>query len=203
MEHRINYLTDETILYNLQQSGAAEEEAIRHLYREHYRGLSQFIIHNNGSEQDAEDIFQEVVLAFINAVKQGKFRGESSIKTFLYALNRNLWLNELKRKGRAEARESRYNNLSEQSSPTVQQALEYNQSTKLLMQVIEELGENCKKILVQFYYENRSMKEIVETLNYENEQVVRNKKSKCMKKMAELLQGKSALYDHLKSFLYA
>ena len=34
-----------------------------------------------------------------------------------------------------------------------------------------------------FYYENLSMKEIVDHLPYENEQVIRNKKYKCLQQL--------------------
>src|SRR6187399_32188 len=82
--------------------------AIQFLYRNYYAVLSNYIRLNRGSEQDAEDIFQEVVVNFIEIVRSGKFRGESGIKTFLYSLNRFTWLNELKRRGRALLREEAY-----------------------------------------------------------------------------------------------
>jgi RNA polymerase sigma factor (sigma-70 family) len=142
------------------------------------------------------------MVAFINLVRAGKFRGESSIKTFLYSLNKNIWLNELKRKGRAEAREIKYEKQHDQQDITADIAMEHSQTKSQLMETIESLGENCKKILLLFYFENRSMKEMLTHLPYENEQVVRNKKSKCLKKLEEMVTGNKALYQQLKNFLY-
>src|SRR5476651_1159146 len=82
--------------------------AIRYLYKNYYHGLSNYIKTNQGSEQDAEDIFQEIVVSFIEIVKGDKFRGESSIKTFLYTLTRYAWLNELKKRSRVMLREEKY-----------------------------------------------------------------------------------------------
>src|SRR5688500_9464115 len=76
-------------------------EAIRVIYSRHYNTLSSFVKNNRGTDDDAQDIFQEVVISFVRLVEQDRFRGESAIGTFLYALNRNIWLNELKRRGRA------------------------------------------------------------------------------------------------------
>ena len=70
------------------------------------------------------------------------------------------------------------------------------------MKVLETLGDHCKKILVLYYYENQSMKEILAALHYENEQVVRNKKYKCLKKLEELIKNKPGLYQQLKNLLY-
>lgn len=192
--------TDAELLSSLRN--ARLEEALSFLYREHFDFLSRYIVNNSGSEQDAEDVFQEVMVAFINLVQAGKFRGEASIKTFLFSLNKNIWLNELKRRGRASAREERYEKQHEQREMTVDLAMELQQTRAELMNTLEALGENCKKILLLFYFENQSMKEIADQLPYENEQVIRNKKSKCLKKLGELVTGNKTLYQQLKHFLH-
>ena len=193
--------TDAEVISNLandHQSSAA----IRYLYRENFDMLSRYILHNSGNEQDAEDIFQEVMVAFIQLLKAGKFRGESSIRTFLFSLNKNIWLNELKKRGRASLREEKYEKNMNRNEHTADIAMELRQTKQELLKTLEALGENCKKILLLFYYENRSMKEIVAELPYENEQVVRNKKSKCLKKLEELVKGNQTLYAQLKNYLH-
>src|SRR5918993_714020 len=137
--------TDAELIHSL-MTNTGTEAAIRLLYREHFELLSRYILNNSGNEQDAEDIFQEVIVAFINLVQAGKFRGESSIRTFLFSLNKNIWLNELKRKGRAMIREEKYEKQNEQQEVTADIAMEMGQTKADLMKVIEELGENCKKI---------------------------------------------------------
>ncbi|HEY0039477.1 MAG TPA: sigma-70 family RNA polymerase sigma factor [Flavisolibacter sp.] len=194
-------ISDEELVSNL-ATNHGENESIRFLYREHFDLLSRYILNNSGSEQDAEDIFQEVIVAFINLVKAGKFRGESSIRTFLFSLNKNIWLNELKRRGRASVREEKYEKQNERQEMTADVAMELQQTKNDLLKVIAELGDNCKKILLLFYYENKSMKEIVAYLPYENEQVVRNKKSKCLKKLEELVLGNKHLAIQLKNYLH-
>lgn len=198
---RNDALTDAELIGHLVDK-TRQDAAIRFLYREHFELLSRYISSNSGSEQDAEDVFQEVVLAFIHLVQAGKFRGESSVRTFLFSLNRNIWLNELKRRGRAQAREERYEKQNEHPELTVDVAMELQQTRASLMETLEALGDNCKKILLLFYFENQSMKEILTQLPYENEQVVRNKKSKCLKKLEQLVKGDKQLYQQLKQFLH-
>lgn len=182
------------------QSG--QDAAIRFLYREHFDFLSRYVHNNSGSEQDAEDIFQEVIVAFINLVKAGRFRGESTIKTFLFSLNKNIWLNELKRRGRAMLREKKYEKQNSHAETTADIGMELYQAKADLMRAVNELGEHCKKILLMFYFENRSMKEILATLPYENEQVVRNKKSKCLKKLEQIITRNKVLHGQLKNFIH-
>jgi DNA-directed RNA polymerase specialized sigma subunit len=54
--------------------------------------------------------------------------------------------------------------------------------------MLNDLGESCKKILELFYYESLSMKEIVSHMHYENEQVVRNKKYKCLQQLTDKMK---------------
>lgn len=193
--------TDAEIIDNLSHNREVDL-SLKYLYRSHYEFLGRYVVNNNGSWDDAQDIFQEVMVAFINLVRAGKFRGESSIKTFLYSLNKNIWLNELKKRGRTQVREMKYETASEKTEHGASTALEAREANAGLMKVMEELGETCKKILLLYYYENQSMKEILTSLNYENEQVVRNKKYKCLKRLEELLTENKSLYHQLKNLLH-
>lgn len=67
-----------------------------------------------------------------------------------------------------------------------------------MLWMLNEIGETCKKLLIGFYYENKSMKELLNQFDYENEQVLRNRKSKCMKKLKELLTNNPDLLKNLK-----
>ena len=194
-------LTDAEIIDNLSRHRNVDL-SLQFLYRSHYEFLGRYVVNNSGSWDDAQDIFQEVIVAFINLVKAGKFRGESSIRTFLYSLNKNIWLNELKKRGRAQVREMKYEKASDKAEQGINTALEAREANAGLMKLMDELGETCKKILLLYYFENQSMKEILTSLNYENEQVVRNKKYKCLKRLEELLTGNKSLYHQLKNLLH-
>jgi len=192
--------TDSSLIQAL-KSGTNTDDAIRHLYRTQYRMTSAYIRQNNGTDQDAEDIFQEVILVFIDVLKKEKFRGESSVSTFLYALTRNIWLNELKKRGRSKLRDEVFEKGKDKTDMDVSHLIANREIKTQLMKLVESLGETCKKILLAFYFENLAMRDILKTLNYENEQVVRNKKYKCLKQLEQMLAGQPALAKSLKSLL--
>lgn len=197
----IRNLTDSELIRSIRQ-GQAMEPAIKFIYREYFESLSRYVIQNSGSHEDAEDIFQEMILSFIELVQQDKFRGESSVKTFLFSMNRNLWLNELKKRGRSEVREKKYEKSKEISDMDVSHFITRRETTQQIMGIVEQLGETCRKILVMFYYENLPMKEMLEQLDYENEQVVRNKKYKCLKQLEQMISDNPTLKQNLKNLLH-
>lgn len=196
----IRNFPDSELVSNL-RSGHRMEETIKAIYRSFFNNLSWYVMNNSGSRQDAEDVFQEVVVSFIDLVQKDKFRGESTVKTFLFSLNRNVWLNELKRRGRALVREEKYERGQEKVEADTNHVIADREGKAAVARLVGELGEACRKILLLFYYESLSMKEILETMHYENEQVVRNKKYKCLKQLEQMVNENPALKQTMKNLL--
>jgi RNA polymerase sigma factor (sigma-70 family) len=197
----IRNFPDSELVANL-RAGKSMDETIKAIYRNYFDSLSWYVMNNSGSRQDAEDVFQEVVVAFIDLVQKDKFRGESTVKTFLYSLNRHTWLNELKRRGRALAREEKYENEQDRTEADTGHLIADREGKEEVIKLVGELGETCRKILLLFYYENFSMKEILEATEYENEQVVRNKKYKCLKQLEQMINENPILMQTLKNLLH-
>ena len=197
----IRNFPDSELVENL-RSGQRMDESIKAIYRSHFESLCWYVMNNSGSRQDAEDIFQEVVVNFIDMVQKDKFRGESTIKTFLFSLNRYTWLNELKRRGRAMVREEKYERGQERVEMDTSHFIADREGKSEVLRVVGELGETCRKILLLFYYENMSMKEILDVTDYETEQVVRNKKYKCLKQLEQMIMEKPFLKETLKNLLH-
>lgn len=132
------------------------EQPLKQLYERYYPYIVGQIVQQGGSQEDASDIFQEAVLIFIDKVRKDQFRGESSVQTFLSAIARNIWLTEIRTRDRRRKREHVYQDQFE--------VIEYNPSpmTGLTGESLEStmnlLGEACRKLLIGFYYEKKSMR---------------------------------------------
>jgi RNA polymerase sigma factor (sigma-70 family) len=164
------------------------EPAILQLYGDHAEITRSFIKGKGGTDQDADDIFQETVVSFIDSVQKSKFRQESGIRTFLISISKNLWYNEIRRRQRAINRERLFEADHNQEDPDVSEIIQDRELKKQLNQLLLDLGDSCRKVLELFYYENLTMKEIVSHLHYENEQVVRNKKYKCLQQLTDKMK---------------
>ena len=164
------------------------EQAIRQLYQQHAEITRSFIMGKGGTAQDADDIFQETVIAFIDTVQKGKFRQESGIRTFLISISKHLWYNEIRKRQRSENREKLYESDREIEEEGIGRIIQDRELKQQLNQMLQDLGDSCRKILELFYYENLSMKEIVSHMHYENEQVVRNKKYKCLQQLTDKMK---------------
>jgi RNA polymerase sigma factor (sigma-70 family) len=173
------------------------DQAILQLYEEQAGITRSFIMGKGGTEQDADDIFQETVVSFINVVQKGKFRQESGIRTFLISISKHLWYNEIRKRQRAGNREKIFETEREQEEDGVSHIIQDRELKQQLNKLLTELGDACRKILELFYYENLPMKEIVSHLHYENEQVVRNKKYKCLQQLTEKMKQNPLAAKHI------
>ena len=60
----IRNFPDSELVANL-QSGQRMEETIKAIHRSYFDSLCWYVMNNSGSRQDAEGLFQKVVMAFI------------------------------------------------------------------------------------------------------------------------------------------
>lgn len=184
------------LLIELQQADI--NKPVRFLYENYFEGIVAQVCTNGGTREDGADIFQEAVIILVDKVKTGSFRGESSIKTFLTAVAKNTWLMEMRTRNRRSVREIKYMTSAE-TVVEISDRISSRPTNESLNTVFSEIGETCKGILMGVYYKNKSMRELLNEFNYENEQVLRNKKSKCMKKLKDLLLTNKELLQNLKN----
>lgn len=176
-------------------------QALDRLYDVHYRMLEFFILQNSGSQTDAQDTIQETMLVFVNMVHENKYRGDASIKSMLYSINRNIWLSELRRRKNRVHRDTLFESEKEIELGDYSEELIKMEGYKMMMELFDKLGKGCKSILTLFYFDNLSMEEIVEKEQLSSEQVLRNKKYKCMKALTAKIESNEKLYDKVKTAL--
>jgi RNA polymerase sigma-70 factor, ECF subfamily len=74
-----------------------DEMAFRILFRRHTPPLHRFVLRLAGGDgSDAEDVVQEVWLAAMKGL--GRFKWESSLRTWLRAIALNIWRNRMRRR---------------------------------------------------------------------------------------------------------
>jgi RNA polymerase sigma factor (sigma-70 family) len=183
----LNAVPNSSLLESL-RTGNGIIEAIAILYKEYFPFLAMYVMHNHGSRQDAEDVFQETIVRFLDLVKNNRFRGESGIRTILYSINRNTWLNELKRRGKSMLRENIYAKQYYSPEPGIAKKVEKKDSEYRLSQVFDLLGKTCREILTRHYLEELSFKELLPYFHEENEKSLRKKKCKCEEQLKRIVR---------------
>ncbi len=95
---------DEATWKQALQEGNAH--AIRQTYESCYPSIAAMVRNNSGSSDDAQDLFQETLMALIEKMQKGNLTiyDNVSVNTFLRSIARRLWLKELDRRGKRGTR---------------------------------------------------------------------------------------------------
>lgn len=200
--HAVYTYTDQELVAALQEDRSIDA-AVGFIYRQHYGILEHVVVSNKGTKDDAADIFQETIVAFIEIVQQQKFRGEASVRSFLYTITKNLWFAELRKRTSADNRNRIFEKAKDGVEQETVQHLLQRESDLIIQQLFQRLGDTCRQLLIMVYYEDLSMKEILGIIpGFENEQVLRNKKYKCMKQLEKMIEDNASLKTQLKNALH-
>ncbi len=161
------------------------KEILNRLYVTYFPMILQFVLNNNGNEDDAKDVFQESVIVLYNKVKSGNFELNSKLKTFIYSVCRRLWLKRLNVQSRT------LRNIEDFSEfILVEDDLERHEEKDRQFAVMElalkQLGEPCKTIIEDYYMQNKSMQEICEKFGYTNSDNAKTQKYKCLQRLKKL-----------------
>lgn len=164
--------------------------ALKHLYKINYPKVEVLVLKNNGTKEHAKDIFQDAFLALWKNVKQDKFvpQNESSINGYLYTIAKHKWMDYLRSKDYKKT--VVYSALTDTAAldddlnKTVDDKIN-DERLQNVMHAFKGLGAPCKDLLMKFYFEKKSMKDIAEELQLDAAST-RNKKYRCMQKLREL-----------------
>ena len=162
-----------------------DKKAIETIYRNNFNMVQSLIINNNGSADDAKDIFQEAMIVLYEKTRSGSFELNCQIKTYVYSVSRRLWLKRLQQL-------NKYSTVSEnlQDTVAVEEQIEdhdrINQEFQLMDKAIGNLGEPCKSLLEAYYLKKKNMHEIAELFGYTNADNAKNQKYKCLMRLKKI-----------------
>ncbi len=174
--------TDSEIILGILNNSSS---TLKQLYKIYFPMVLQLIMNNNGSEDDAKDVFQEGVLVLHDKIKSGDFELTSKLKTFLYSVCRRLWLKKLNQKSRFSGDIKDYEDhfVVEQD---LEQHEEKDQQFLMMYSALVDLGEPCKTIIEDFYIHNSSMQDICDKFGYTNADNAKTQKYKCLQRLKKL-----------------
>lgn len=180
-----NIICSDSDILNLLRSPdeTDNDKGLNCIYRISSKTILKFITGNSGTEDDAKDIIQDAVIIFYEKIKNKDLLLECSISTYIYSVCRNLWLNKIKHSKRFLNDVSDYISVDE----NITEGIDDDSRNKEFIVMFNELGESCRQILLYFYYDRLSMKEIMSKMNFKNEQNAKNKKHKCLNYLRKIV----------------
>ncbi|MFK7906289.1 MAG: RNA polymerase sigma factor [Chitinophagales bacterium] len=160
---------------------AGKSKAVNMLYEE-FRPV--FVLWLLGKfkceEEEAIDIFQDSIIIIYKNAHMGKLNKMSSqLKTYLFAIGKNVFLKRREKKKTTVSDEP----LKHIPSPEIdaEKQLQLKDRKKMIAQLLKKMKDPCKTILYLFFYRRYSIEAIQKSMNYKSREVVRSQKVRCIK----------------------
>ncbi len=157
-----------------------------YLYQQVYQQVCSLVKEYVGVDEDAEDIFHDGLLALLKMARRGQLAADANVEAYLFSICRNLWYKQLKKRKNVLSLDELPLSIPEDDLPL--EALLKKEEEAAMLQYLEALGDNCCKVLVYYYYDRMRLKVIAELMGYASEQVAKNRKLTCMKRLRELYE---------------
>jgi DNA-directed RNA polymerase specialized sigma24 family protein len=157
------------------------EKAIYDVYTSYYTTVEKYVMMNSGSEQDAEDVFQDTVMVLLDYVLKEDFKLTCAVKTLVFAISRRLWLKQLRYRSRREIIleiETHERDFLTHWEEVEKSERKYDS----LPMVLNRISVHCSGLLKQLFLTGKIPE------HYKNNHTFRNQKYKCLEQARKMMQ---------------
>ncbi len=166
-----------------------DREIIRMLYKVLLPKLIGYVRSNQGTEEDAEEVFHQALSQILFRARNKGVPLKSNLEVYLFMACRNLWLQELTRRSKLIRNEFLQTKRDDNGVGVKEKEILESMWVQFEEKLINLPGScNC---LLRDYFNEMSYSEIVDKYGYANKNTAFQQIFKCKKKLKELIYADS------------
>ncbi|PZU91658.1 MAG: sigma-70 family RNA polymerase sigma factor [Chryseobacterium sp.] len=140
-----------------------------------------YVKQNNGTSSDAEDLYQDALIVLLEKLNQDDFQLSATLKTYIFAICKNLWLKKLRHiKGIVKLEDIKQNDFFEEISDDIEK--EKSEKEKIDAFFLK-ITDHCKELIEELFLKSATLDEIQKKYNYATKHNLSNQKYKCMQQI--------------------
>ncbi len=169
---------------------AGDNKAFEMAYKKGFPLIYNLVTYNNGTKTDAQDIMQDVIFSLVKNLRKPDFKLTCQLTTYLYSVGRNLWLMKLRKAGisLSEIQDQPFVSIDDSE---IERKQIQEEKYQIVAEVLNQLGENCRKLIMAFYYKKMAMKDIASLLGIAPASM-KVTKHRCMKELKKKVSQHTA-----------
>ena len=186
----VNKYTSDEILNGILNN---DQLIVKHVYDLYFFPVSNYIVKNGGTHEDAWDVFQDSIMVIYEQVKAGNLKLSSSFFTYLYSICKYRWL-KIVRDNKSESLDYLgsispylaidYFNIEDQ----LIEAFENEKRSKIYWNSLKKLSKECQKLL-KYVFEGLSVDDIKFNMAYKSVQFVYKKRRICKESLKSKIES--------------
>ena len=171
---------------------------INFIYKEFFPLIKFLVTQNGGSDEDAEDIFQDGIIIIYNKINLNQFVLTSSFKTYMYSVCRNLWLQKLnKRKAIFDKLTDVEEYIDLPKAMLTEASVEEAELHRIIQIHFLSLNEDCQKVL-RLFTKNIPLRDIASIMGFKTENYAKTRKYLCKEELKKRIADDPRSHKFLK-----
>lgn len=162
---------------------------INEIYKRCAAKVKSWIVFNNGSDDDAADIFQESLMDIYRQAKYKSLELTCPFEPYILLICKRKWLNEIKKRSILPVTNSEEDllHIGEDTFANADYLENQEAQSKLFFKAFEKLGERCREI-ISWSMKGEAQEKVAEALGV-TYGYLRKKKSECMTSLIKMVQS--------------
>jgi RNA polymerase sigma factor (sigma-70 family) len=176
-----------------------DEKLLREIYARYSRELSRWVARNNGAAEDAQDLFQDGLMAIYERYCGRDFELSGAFGALLLAICRRMWYDRLARKKREQGvRNAEAGRYEEEGSvwEAAEEAARQQARRRCLAEAFAQLSEQCRRLLSMVMEGRADVERIAAELGLAGPNAVYQSKHRCTARWRQLFHERFKAEDH-------
>lgn len=177
--------TDQNLVARI---AAGDRQAVPPLFHRYHDRLYRYLARMLRNEAMAEEIANEVFVEVWRSA--ARYRGESSVSTWMFGIARNRALSSLRKRREAELDSEHAESIAD-TAETPAEALESKSSAQELRRCMNQLSDDHREVIQLTYFQEMPIREIAELLGIP-ENTVKTRMFHARRRLKEIIEAAQA-----------
>ncbi len=176
----------------INRGGVSRNEAVSQLYAQTEKIVFATLSRMGLGRMDIEETTNDALIICIDNICSGKYRQDASLGTYIVGIAKKCALNVL----RKNKRKSQLDTPGEEEEMALspEDLLLTRERNQDLRAALDELGSPCNELLL-LWANDYSYREILDIMDYANENSAKVQKFKCLKRLISIINSQQGLLD--------
>jgi RNA polymerase sigma factor (sigma-70 family) len=189
-----NTQSDEAIISGIIGDSILQRTTENKLYELYFYFIKDATFKHKISEDEAASLYTDTILAFIENVKNKRFEGKSSLKTYLYQIFSNKCVDFIRKTATNKMSVHETQPMQDwilampDDAKNILQKLISEHEINVLKDKLKLLGDKCQQMLIA-WGEGYPDSKIAEELGYQTSNVAKVSRLRCLDKLKELYKN--------------
>ncbi len=178
--------TSEEIISGLIQK---DSNVFEYLYKKYGSFITGHVRKNSGSDEEAREMVQIVILELWIAVKEGRYEEQGKLDRYIYQLTANSWREELRRKRNhpQSSLDDGALQIRDETNDSLASAIVKDQYLQAIHDGIQQMGEPCRTIIQLYHLNKVSLQDVATQMQYDYDNL-RKRIFDCRKKLKKIAE---------------